>query len=107
MYAYEKSILNRITVSLRKQLSERIIAVYAFGSKARGDYGEWSDFDVLVVVKDREPLIENKIMGIFVEEEFRSGMIFTPVIKDLKAFENEKSLKTPFYENIMKEGILL
>jgi predicted nucleotidyltransferase len=107
MYSYEKNILHIIIKSLREHLSERIVAVYAFGSRVRGDHGEWSDFDVLVVVKDREPLIENKIMGIFVEEEFRSGMIFTPVIKDLKAFENEKSLKTPFYENIMKEGILL
>lgn len=105
MYNYQKDILGRIAVMLRKKFSDRITAVYAFGSKARGDYGEWSDFDVLIVVRDRDPFIENEIIDVFVDEELRSGLIFTPVIKDARAFEHEKDFSTPFYENILKEGI--
>ncbi len=107
MNTYERDALNRITKVLRKQFRERIKAVFAFGSKVRGDHGEWSDFDVLVVVDDRDPLIEEAIIGIFVEEELRSGFRFTPVVKDLKAFESEKKFNTPFYENLTKEGIVL
>ena len=107
MYAHEKKALDAITKSLREQFPERVRGVYVFGSRARGDHGEWSDFDVLIVVKDRDPLIEEAIMNRFVEEEIRSGLIFTPLIKDQKAFESEKRYHTPFYENLTREGITL
>ncbi len=105
MYNHEKNVLNRITERLRERFSERIMVVYAFGSRVRGDHHEWSDFDVLVVVKDRNISIEHEIIDIFVEEELQSGVMFAPVIKDIKSFEYEKNLHTPFYENIMKEGV--
>ena len=60
---------------------------------------------MLIVVKDRNPAIENEIMDIFVEEELKSGVIFSPVIKDYTAFEKEKNLHNPFYENIQREGV--
>ena len=107
MYAHEKGSLGRITNSLREQFPDRITGIYAFGSRVRGDHGEWSDFDILVVVKDRDPLIEEAIISSFVEEELRSGLIFTPLIKDQKAFESEKRFNTPFYENLTREGIVL
>lgn len=107
MYAHEKSILSHIVEALRERFPGRIEAVYVFGSKARGDHGEGSDFDVLVVVKDRNPGIEETIMGLFVEEELRSGLVFTPLIKDKSAFESEKKFHTPFYENLAREGIVL
>jgi predicted nucleotidyltransferase len=106
MFAHEKKALKHITEKLKKRFSNRIISVYAFGSRVRGDHGEWSDFDVLVVVKNREPQIEYEIISIFVDEETESGLFFSPVIKDIRAFEMEKKYHTPFYKNIMKEGVL-
>lgn len=107
MFHFQRDILDRITERLRTRFPNRITAVYVFGSRVRGDHGEWSDFDVLVVVKDRDPLIEDAIMEIFVEEELQSGVTFAPVIKDSTAFEQEKRYHTPFYENLVNEGILL
>ncbi|MGB9716143.1 MAG: nucleotidyltransferase domain-containing protein [Thermodesulfovibrionales bacterium] len=100
-------MLNRLTESLKKQFPDRIIAVYVFGSRVRGDHGEWSDFDVLVIVKDKTPEIETEIISLFVDEEIQSGIPFSVVIKDIKAFKMEKKFNTPFYENITKEGVLL
>ena len=107
MYAHERRVLDRITKTLRERFPERIQGAFAFGSRARGDHGAWSDFDVLVVVKDRDPSIEQGIISLFVEEELQSGLQFTPLIKDLKAFQSEKKFKTPFHENLTKEGIPL
>lgn len=107
MYTYEKEILRRITRKLKEKFSGRIVSIYAFGSRVKGDHDEWSDFDVLVVVRDRDPGIESKIINAFVDEEIKSGLSFTPVIKDVRSFEKEKKFKTPFYENIMKEGVRL
>lgn len=107
MYYYEKESLQRITEKLRERFTVRIASVYAFGSRVRGDHDEWSDFDVLVVVRDKEPHIESEIIGVFVNEELESGTSFTPVIKDVRAFELEKKFHAPFYENISKGGVLL
>ena len=107
MFAHEKETLERTVKKVREKLFDRIVTIYAFGSRVRGDYEEWSDFDVLVVVKSKSPKLEAEIISIFVNEELRSGIPFSPVIKDIKTFEMEKRLNTPFYRNIMKEGVLL
>jgi predicted nucleotidyltransferase len=107
MYDYEKSALERIAEKLREKYRKKIIAVYAFGSRVRGDHDERSDFDVLVVVKDRDPFIEKGIIDIFVEEENESGLSFAPVIKDAGSFERERDYNTPFYQNIQKEGMAI
>jgi len=107
MFAHEKETLERAVKEVREKLSGRIVSIYTFGSRVRGDYEEWSDFDVLVVVKSKTPKLEAEIVSIFVDEELRSGIPFSPVIKDIKAFEMERRFKTPFFENIIKEGVLL
>jgi predicted nucleotidyltransferase len=105
MYKHEQRILETLNRRLRESFLERIQGVYAFGSRVRGDHHQWSDFDVLVVVKDRNPAIEREIITIFVEEELKHGVTFSPVIKDSTAFDKEKKLHTPFYENIQREGV--
>lgn len=107
MFAHEKEALELAVKRVREKLSDRIVSIYAFGSRVRGDYEEWSDFDVLVVVKDKTPEIETEIVSAFVDEEIKSGLSFTLVIKDRDAFEMEKRFETPFFENIMKEGMPL
>lgn len=107
MFAYEKEALGRAVKMVREKLSDRIVSIYTFGSRARGDYEGWSDFDVLVVVKDKTPEIEAEIINTFVDEEIKSGLSFAPVIKDEESFEMEKRFETPFFENIMKEGVPL
>jgi len=107
MYTYEINILKRIIGKLKERFSEKVVSVYAFGSRVRGDHNEWSDFDVLVIVRDKTPEVEAEIISIFVDEEIESGLSFTPVIKGIEAFELEKKFHTPFYENLMKEGVLL
>jgi len=107
MYAHEKKVLKRITEKLKKRFSERIVSVYAFGSRVKGNFDEWSDFDVLVIVKNKNTKMETEIISIFVDEEMESGLSFAPVIKDIRSFEMEKKYRTPFYENVTKEGVLL
>ena len=107
MFLHEKKVLTRITKQIKKRIPEMIISIYAFGSRVRGDHSGWSDFDILVIAKHKTPELESLIIGIFVDEESKSGLSFAPLIKDIKVFEMEKKFNTPFYENILKEGILL
>ena len=107
MLTHEETALRRISERLHRVYPDEIVAVYAFGSRVRGDHDAWSDFDVLVVVKGRNTKMERGIIDIFVEEESSAGLSFTPVIKDLSAFEMEKRYHSPFYESLITEGVLL
>jgi predicted nucleotidyltransferase len=107
MYAHERQALQRIAAKLRQRFAHRIVALYAFGSRVRGAHNAWSDFDLLVVVRDKEPQIEHEIISVIVDEEMKSGLSFAPLVKDHRAFEKEKGFHTPFYENIVREGVSL
>ena len=107
MFPHEKQTLHRITKKLREKFHSKIISIYAFGSRVRGEQTAWSDFDILIIVNHKTPELENQIINIFVEEEIKSNLSFSPLIKDVTAFKMEKKLNNPFYENIIKEGILL
>jgi predicted nucleotidyltransferase len=107
VFYHEKKALQKIASNLRKKLPNRVLFVFAFGSRVRGDHDVWSDFDVLIVVDRKGRRIEDKIMDIIVREELKANIFFTPIIKERTAFELEKKYNTPFYRNIVNEGILL
>lgn len=107
MFTYAKRVLEKIGIALKKKYPQNIIAVIAFGSRIRGDHTGESDFDVLVIVNERSKEIEEGIIDVFVGEEMNSGVCFDPVIKTEESFELEKRNHTPFYENIVEEGVPL
>lgn len=48
--------LRRAVERLAREL--RPVAVVLFGSRARGDWGPWSDYDILIIADFREPYLE-------------------------------------------------
>lgn len=106
MFVIEKKAIDRATRRLQKLLGNNLITVAVFGSRVRGDFTEESDFDVLVVVKNRTLDIIMKVNEIFSREENKAGVSFSAVIKQMEIFEKEKRFNTPFYQNIKKEGIV-
>jgi len=107
MFIHEREALKDVIQALRGRLRGKIVSVHAFGSRVRGSHEEWSDFDLLVIVDGRTPALEKEVIGIIVEEEMKKGLSFAPVVKDIREFELEKRFHTPFYENIIKEGVPL
>ncbi|HOO71057.1 MAG TPA: nucleotidyltransferase domain-containing protein [Spirochaetota bacterium] len=106
MRSFEKKALKKIADEIHFRFGEEA-KLYAFGSRVRGDNTGGSDFDLLVVIKNRNPDKEEQIIDIIVDIEMAEGCSFTPVIKDSRSFEQEKQYNTPFYQNIMIEGIEL
>jgi Nucleotidyltransferase domain. len=107
MFSEEKKALKRITDKLKKALGVELISVIAFGSRVRGDFRGNSDFDVLVIVRQRSRDIVDKIISIFNEEEIKTGIPFSPVVKSKELFAKEKKFNTAFFRNIKNEGRLL
>ncbi|MEX2445552.1 MAG: nucleotidyltransferase domain-containing protein [Alkalispirochaeta sp.] len=105
VYQYARMMLEQIGAALREDHPGQIVSIHAFGSRARGDHNGDSDFDVLVVVRERTIDLEEQIISRFVEQERTNGISFDPVIKSVESFEQERRYRTRFYENIMSEGI--
>lgn len=107
MFSFEKNAIKRTTEKLKEVLGDNLIAVAAFGSRVRGDFSQGSDFDILVVVRKRTFDVIDIINNVFGDEEDRTDIPFSVVVKETDSFEKEKIYNTTFYRNIKKEGIVL
>ena len=82
------------------------VTIILFGSEARGDARPDSDIDLLILL-DADELSENesrKITYPLYDIEFDTGVLINPVVMLKKQWGK---IKTPFYENVQKEGIVL
>lgn len=107
MFKYEQKVLAKIAGELRKTFGNVVAGVYAYGSRVRGDHTALSDFDVFILVTDKNIELEKKIIGIIVDIESEYGLSFSPLIKTTQSFELEKENNSPFYQNIKREAIVL
>ena len=78
-----------------------------FGSQARNDAHEESDWDLLILLKKKHP--KEDVFGSyaypFVELGWEYGTYFSPKIYTYSEWNERKG--SPFYENISKEGVVL
>ena len=79
-----------------------------YGSEARGDARPDSDIDLLILVDGDTMTLaqEEEITLPLYELELRTGVSISPMIVLKKLWDN-RPFNTPFYVNIINEGIVL
>ena len=79
-----------------------------YGSEARGDARPDSDVDLLILVEgDKMTLAEEEAFTLpLYELELKTGVCISPIVVLKKLWEN-RPFKTPFYVNVINEGIVL
>ena len=80
--------------------------IYLFGSKARGDYGPDSDFDLLVIVTDRAPP-DRRRSRLAYEVLRGTGTAADVLVWSHSAFESRLHLAASLPAAVMREGKLL
>ena len=79
-----------------------------YGSEARGDAHEDSDIDVLVLL-DKEKVTQNdrkQIAYPVYHIGYETDTVISVMLYTKQAWETDMRI-TPFYHNVMKEGIVL
>ncbi len=78
-----------------------------FGSRARGDAKNTSDWDILVLL-DKERITSDDMDAISYpihEIAWEIDEMVNPVMYTMRDWESKKG--TPFYENVMRDGVAL
>ena len=79
-----------------------------FGSEARGEARSDSDIDLLILMEgDQLSLEQEEIVTMpLYELELKTGISINPTVMLRKLWES-RPFKTPFYINVVNEGIVL
>jgi len=98
------SIVNNIKSTVIKYFPSAKIIL--FGSRSRGTAGQSSDWDVLIiidkVISEKEKIeLHNKIFEI----ELACGEIINTIIHTRQEWNDPLMKSTPFFQNVVKEGI--
>jgi len=91
--------------NVRKKLGNRIKQIILFGSRARGDFTEGSDYDFLIVLDEREKKFQEIVLDETGEIMDKYDALIGYIVCDEHEWEKKK--KFPIGLNILKEGIEL
>ena len=108
----KKTIMNRKEIVEKAKQAIRSVEpdaeIILFGSEARGDARPDSDIDLLVLLSGDKKSVDREleISGQAMLLEIETGVNISPKIYLKKDWEN-RPFVTPFYLNVMREGIAL
>ncbi|MCJ7728753.1 MAG: nucleotidyltransferase domain-containing protein [Sedimentisphaerales bacterium] len=82
--------------------------VILYGSRARGDADEYSDYDILVLTSGSAdiPVHEKMIESIY-PLELDTGAVLTLAIYNRQQWDTPLYRAMPFHENVDRDGVIL
>ncbi len=99
-------LLKRCKNAIRRVVPDADVILY--GSRARGDADEYSDYDILVLTTGPSdiPVHEKMIESIY-PLELDTGAVLTLAVYNKQQWNTPLYRATPFHKNVDREGVLL
>ena len=89
---------------LRKRFGKNLKKIVLFGSRARGDHSEESDYDLLLIFEKVTPEMKKYVDEIEDEMLFSQGALFSTFLFTPEELEEREF--EPFIMNATKEGLV-
>lgn len=96
-------IIQELSAALRKKFGNHIMDIIIFGSRARGDYQEDSDYDVIALVDVKTRELRDKIYEVTGDLGFAHNVTISIFVYEKERFEKDKY--EPLFMNVRREGI--
>lgn len=106
----ERRALERSLRALETELGEDLLAVWLYGSRARGERpGEDSDIDLLVVVTDRERLRRRASDAVYKAADGQGAdpFVFSPHVTDPRHLAEDAAIESLFLREVECDRIVL
>ncbi len=96
-----KTFLHRIEA----EMGDQLLAVYLFGSRARGDAQPDSDIDLAVLLKESTPEIRKAIHYLAADVWLENGLFISTRVWSQSHWQRHAEIQSRLYRNIQREGI--
>lgn len=103
----EQSALKKFKRLSQKATGGNLLELKLFGSRARGDARKDSDIDVLVITATGDWRMSDAIYGVATEILLEDEICISPKVINKKDYDRLRKMKTPFIENVIREGITI
>lgn len=98
----EKQIIDGFKREVTKVIGDRLDRIVLFGSRARGEADEESDFDFLVTLRKPQEEDRVRVREIASRLSLEYNIVITPLVISTEDFREDRYFY--LYENIQKEG---
>ncbi|MCX6383174.1 MAG: nucleotidyltransferase domain-containing protein [Actinobacteria bacterium] len=97
-------------LELKKELFKNFLVaeIILYGSKARGDFDEESDMDILIILKNKvDDNIREKVFSMSFKIEIKYDVIFGILVEPEDFWSSPLAEAMPIHCNINREGVLV
>lgn len=105
-FAHEK-IITHLKKRLVEELQDKIESIVLYGSVARNETHEDSDIDILIVTREDNRELYDRISKIRTRIDLDNNTLTTLVQMSRDELEQYLKLGSPFMESVLKEGVIL
>ena len=101
----DKALLSRCRQAIRRVIPDADVILY--GSRARGDAGEYSDYDILVLVDQPVSMaLKDRVLSSVYPLELETGAMLTLVTYNRRQWDSLPYREMPFRKNVERDGVI-
>ncbi len=105
--AKEAEALTQFKIAIEKELGSEILEFIFFGSRARGEGREYSDLDIMVLLREEKKIFTDKIYDVAGDIFLDYDVDISPLVMSEGYFNWLKGIERAIALDIEREGISL
>lgn len=103
--SHEQEALREYLTRIGDLFRGRILSATLFGSKARGDFDQESDIDVLILVDSEDDELRTSLWHIASDLSTEYGVVLSPRVISQGRWQKMQRMQLPLYQAIREDGL--